>query len=205
MSEARILETAQERPAGSLADIIVEACSLLASNENKANPSSYILAFLAVDEKLESWANTLPAKYKYRISTPDNAGRQDVYPDIDMLYTWNLQRCTRIILRQTLIETLSPQHDLLHASDAIIQENSSDICYSIPYALHFCDRPGQSGQMRAACIVPLLWPLYIAGTARTAVNTVRAWVLLQMKTIQEVTGIQRARVMALDIQRNCLS
>jgi hypothetical protein len=59
--------------------------------------------------------------------------------------------------------------------------------------------------MRGACILPLLWPLYVAGTTRTATDTARQWVIFQMQKIAEVTGIQKAKSMALGIQKSYLS
>ncbi|OKO93414.1 hypothetical protein PENSUB_12477 [Penicillium subrubescens] len=172
-----------------------------------------ISALLSIDEALERWVKSLTAEYGYKTSTvPGNYAdvfleRHDSYPGIEITHTWNLQRCARITLRQALIEILSlhiglpssqstlssfSYRGLFQTSDIIIQQNSSDICYSVPYIFHYCDKPGSSSDMRAACIMSLLWPLYVAGTAHTTMSTTREWVIVQLKKIEEITGIQRA-------------
>ncbi|KAE8419654.1 hypothetical protein BDV36DRAFT_250975 [Aspergillus pseudocaelatus] len=229
MSEARNFETAQEAPAGSLADLIVNACAVLASAKDevmdKANLSRYIATLLSIDKDLERWTQDLPVHYEFKALTPPDEteelylGRCDIYSGAEMVYTWNLQRCARIILRQALVRALSlhfsslsppsasfplSYRHLLRTSDALIQETSSEICYSLPYILHIYDKPGKPGDLRAASILPLLWPLYIAGTAHTAPNTLREWVIAQMQKIEEVTGVQQAKFVALDLERRCL-
>ncbi|GKZ28070.1 hypothetical protein AbraCBS73388_010211, partial [Aspergillus brasiliensis] len=61
--EARDLETAQEAPSSSLADIIVEACAVLASitddTINKESPSRHISRLLSVDEDLKRWSQKI--------------------------------------------------------------------------------------------------------------------------------------------------
>lgn len=226
MNEARIFESAKEVPAGRLAGIIVSTCAVLASVKervvDKSTMSGCISALLSIDKALERWAKSLTAEYGYKTTTiPENYAdafleRHYSYSGIEIAHTWNLQRCARITLRQALIETLSlhiglpsfqstlfslSYRELLQTSDIIIQQNSSDICYSVPYIFHYCDKPGRSGDMRAACILSLLWPLYIAGTAHTTMSTSREWVVVLLKKIEEITGIQRAKSMALDIQK----
>lgn len=228
MNEARIFESSKEAPAGRLAGIIVSACALLASVKervvDKSNIPGCISALLSIDEALERWVESLTAEYGYKTSTvPGNYAdvfleRHYSYSGIEIAHTWNLQRCARITLRQALIEILSlhiglpssqstlssfSYRGLFQTSEIIIQQNSSDICYSVPYIFHYCDKPGSSGDMRAACIMPLLWPLYVAGTARTTMSTTREWVIVQLKKIEEVTGIQRAKSMALNISKGC--
>jgi hypothetical protein len=194
--------------------------------------SSYISALLSIDADLECWTQILPAVYKYTTLTdPDEPrateaymGRYDTYTSVEIAHTWNLQRCARITLRQALLETLSKHPHrpssqptlpflpplisythLLHASDTVIEENTTDICYSVPYILHGCHKAGKSSDLRAARILHLLWPLYIAGMARTADDALRFWVALKLKMIGEVTGIQEAKRMALSVRRQCLS
>lgn len=230
MNEAHIFEHPQEAPAARLADIVVNACTILASLKErvteKSNVSAYICEILSVDKALESWANSLPDDYKYsrspplKVSAPTLFGESDSYPGIDIVHTWNLHRCTRIILHQALFEILSPHtgslppqpaisysshEQQLQASDKMIQESSRGIYSSVSYILHFCDQPGRSEDMRGACILPLLWPLYVAGTTRTATDTARQRVIFQMQKIAEVTGIQKAKSMALGIQKSYLS
>ncbi|KAL3493483.1 hypothetical protein BJX62DRAFT_82052 [Aspergillus germanicus] len=193
---------------------------------------SYISALLSIDTDLECWTQILPAEYEYTTLTePDeprgteaHMGRYDTYTSVEIAHMWNLQRCARITLRQALIETLSKHPNklssqpkspflpisisythLLHASNAVIEENTSDICYSAPYILHGCNKAGKSSDLRAARILHLLWPLYIAGTARTANDALRVWVASKLQIIGEVTGIQEARRTALSIQQQCLA
>lgn len=230
MSEARNFQTAQEAPASTLADLIVNTCTVLASAKDEvmdnANLSRYIARLLSIDRGLERWTKDLPVHYEYKALTPPDdteelyLGRCDIYSGAEMVYTWNLQRCARITLHQALVRALSlhfslpplssasfpvSYRHLPRTSDAVIQESSSEICYSFPYILHFYDKPGKSGDLRAASILPLLWPLYIAGTAHTAPNTLREWVIAQMHKIEEVTGVQQAKFLALDLERMCLS
>jgi hypothetical protein len=232
MADAQEYETAQEEPATRLADMIVNLCAIITSGKEdvvgEEDPSSYISALLSLDTDLESWKASLPAEYDCSTITGPNEsrkaesykGRCDTYSSIEIAHTWNLQRCARIALRQTLDRALSehlyglyPQStlpslptsisdtDLLHTSDAVIRENSNDICYSVPYILHGCNKAGKSSDLRAARILHLLWPLYIAGTARTADDASRVWVALKLQMIGEVTGIQEAKRMALSIQQ----
>jgi hypothetical protein len=230
MADARKHGIAQEEPAARLADMIVSVCAIIASGEK--NLSSYISALLSLDTDLESWNASLPAEYDYSTITRPNEsrkaesymGRYDTYSSIEIAHTWNLQPCARITLRQTLVRALSeylyglsPQSklpslptsisdtDLLYTSDAVIRENSNDICYSVPYILQGCNKAGKSSDLRAARILHLFWPLYIAGTARTADDTSRVWVALKLQMIGEVTGVQEAKRMALSIQQQCLS
>ncbi|KAL2837294.1 hypothetical protein BJY01DRAFT_221132 [Aspergillus pseudoustus] len=243
MNEFQEFEPKQEAPAGRLAGIIVSACAVLASVQEKvldgSNISGCVSALLFIDEALNSWAKGLAAKYRYskassatKIPGKDatdifSDGQYRLYTGMDMVHTWNLQRCARITLRQNLIEILSLLHihlssssqptlsylpynyeHLVQTSNTIIQENSSDICDSIPYILHYGNnKPGSTSgdsDMRAACILPLLWPLYVAGTAPTTTNTGREWIIVQMRKIGDVTGIQRAKSMALEIQKGML-
>ena len=226
MSEAQSFESAKEAPIGRLAGIVVSACALLASIKESrvARPdiSGCVSALLSMDEALERWAENLEAEYGYTTSeTSTNhedpfMQRYDLYPGIEIANTWNLQRCARITLRQAIIEILPLNIDLscshsalssscyqglLHTSDMIIQQNTNDICYSVPYIFKFHDKTGGSGDMRATCAISLLWPLYVAGKAHPPFSTTREWILAQLKKIEEVTGIQRAKSMALDIQK----
>ncbi|KNG88057.1 hypothetical protein ANOM_004101 [Aspergillus nomiae NRRL 13137] len=227
MSEARHFETAEEAPAGNLADLIVNACAVLASVKeeatDKADLSHYMSTLLSIDQDFKCWIESLPTDYQYNTLTIPNdsgeiyLGRYDTYSGVEMVHIWNLQRCARITLHQALVDLLlihfdmgfspstpSPSRDLLSTSNTVIRESSSDICHSVPYILHLCDKPGKPGDVRGACIIPLLWPLYIAGTAHTANDTLRDWVIAQMNNIENVTGIQRAKFVALDIQQRCL-
>ena len=119
-----------------------------------------------------------------------------------------LQRCVRMIVRQALVEALSrlfrepsslsalpplpiSYKHLLHTSDAVIQENSRDIYYSVPYILHVCNKARKSSDMRAACIMHLLWPLYIAGTAHTATDALREWIVSKIKRLKRLLGFKK--------------
>lgn len=233
MIHARNDETAQEAPAARLADMIVNVCAIIASVKedivDKTNLSRHVSALLSIDTDLECWKKTLSIDYESRTLSGLNdlrevevyMGRYDIYSSVEIAHAWNLQRCARITLRQTLIEALSKHfhmpssqstlvplpisyRHLLHTSDTVIQENSSDICYSVPYILGACDKAGKSSDLRAARILHLLWPLYIAGTAHTANNALRDWIVSKMKKIEEATGIQGAKLVALNIQRRYL-
>ncbi|KAL4935643.1 hypothetical protein BDV06DRAFT_217276 [Aspergillus oleicola] len=232
MNEARNYETAHEAPTSRLADMIVNVCAVLASvkedSMDTVNLSRFVSAFFSIDTNLERWTKTLPADYGYRILTgPADlqeadmyTGRYDIYPSIAVAHTWNLQRSARIILHQTLVEALSIHFHrppsmsalqclcesyghLLRTSDTVIHEISSDICYSVPYILHACDNAGKLKDLRAAPIVHLLWPLYLAATSHGTSDTLRDWVLRKMRKIEELTGIQKAKLMAIKIQQRC--
>ncbi|CEI59929.1 unnamed protein product [Fusarium venenatum] len=207
MAEARNYESAQEAPAARLANIVVNICDLLSSAKkdttNKTNLSCYISRLLSIDTDLEDWTKTLPAEYKYTALTSPAGmgdaevfmGRYDGYSNRDFAHTWNLQRCTRIVLRQTLIEAISKHfhtpsspsmvpslplsyEHLFHTSNTIIQKSSVEICSSVLYILH-------SG-----------------GTAHTASHTLRNWVLSIMERAESVTGIQKAKLIASTIRRS---
>lgn len=232
MADARKYETAQEVPAAILADTVVNACNILASARedtiDEMNLPRYVSALLLIDRDLECWTKTLPADFEHRALTGLNdlgevevyMGRYDTYSSIEVAHTWNLQRCVRIILRQVLVEAVSKlfrepfsfstlptlpisYRHLLHTSDAVIQENSTNICYSVPYLLHACHKPSKTSELRAACIVHLLWPLYIAGTAHAASDALRDWIVSKLEKTEGVTGIQKAKHVALVIQRQC--
>lgn len=227
MTEARHYDTAQEAPSSRLANIIVQACHVLALVKedmmNQAKLAEPISELLSVDDDLVSWSESLPAEYGYEtVESPDHSilaylGRYDIYPCADIAHTWNLQRCARIILRQALVEAISTHlqapspvpssasvpashRDVLRMSDTEIYENASHICYSVPYVLRSYGKPIKPGNLRAAYTVHLLWPLYIAGTAYTATDALREWVIARMEMIEEATGIQRARLMATHVQ-----
>ncbi|OGM47712.1 hypothetical protein ABOM_004321 [Aspergillus bombycis] len=227
MSEARHFETAQEAPAGSLADLIVSTCAVLTSVKeevlDEVDLSRYISTLLSIDQDLKCWAESLPTDYLYKTLTITKSsrelylGRYDTYSGVEIVHIWNLQRCARITLHQALLEMLSIHFNkgfspsaplssshVLGTSDAVIRENSGDICHSVPYILHLCDKPGKPGDVRGASIMSLLWPLCIAGTAHTASDTLRDWIIAQMNKIEQVTGIQGAKLVALDIQKRCL-
>lgn len=230
MAEARNNETAQEAPTSRLADIIISACAVTCSASedvtDEMNLSFYVSRLLSIDTDLNCWAQTLPSEYKYTTQTSPQGlrqaevymGRYDLYSSAEIANTWNLYRCTRIILRQTLIEALleffptpsSPSilpflpvayRDLLHTSDMVIQETSSDICYSAAYILHNLEEAGKPSDLRAAYAVHILWPLSIAGRVHTATDTLRDWVISTMETIRDATGIQKAKRIALNLQR----
>ncbi|KAH6962870.1 hypothetical protein DER45DRAFT_590758 [Fusarium avenaceum] len=230
MAEARNNETAQEAPASRLADIIIDACDVtcLAREDvtDEINLSIFVTRLLSIDTDLNCWAQTLPSEYEYMTQTCPQGlreaelymGRYDMYSSAEIANTWNLYRCTRIILRQTLIEAVlkffptpsSPSilpflpvayRDLLHISDKIIQETSSDICYSAAYILHNLEGADKPSDLRVAYAVHLLWPLSVAGRAHTATDTLRGWVISTMETIRDATGIQKAKRIALNLQR----
>lgn len=232
MIEARHYETTHEAPAARLANIIVKACSGLALVKEQIMDEEklprIISKLLSVDDDFVCWSESLPSEYGYETMTsPDDSivaylGRYDVYPSADMAHTWNLLRCARIILRQTLMEAISihlkarspvsssasspvSHRDVLRISATEIYENTSHICYSVPYVLHFSGEPVKPGNLRAACTVPLLWPLYIAGMAYTASDALREWIIARLEMIKEATGIQRTRLMASHIQQRCSS
>lgn len=195
---------------------------------NEAKLPQLISKLLSVDNDFVCWSESLPSEYGYEtVTSPDDSivaylGRYDMYPSADIAHTWNLLRCARIILHQALVEAISihfkapspvsssaslpvPHRDMLRISNTEIYENTSHICYSVPYVLHFCGKPVKPGNLRAACTVPLLWPLYIAGMAHSASDALREWVIARMEMIKEATGIQRARLMASHVQQRCSS
>lgn len=220
--EARHYETAQEAPAARLANIIVKACSVLAlvkEETNEAKLPQLTSELLSVDNDFVHWSESLPSEYRYEtVTSPDESilaysGRYDIYPSADIAHTWNLLRCARIILHQIIVEAISillkapspvpssaslpiSHGAILRTSEAEIYENASHICYSVPYILQSCGKLVKAGSLRAVHALPLLWPLYIAGTAYTASDALRKWVIARMEMIKEVTGIQRARVVA---------
>ncbi|KAK2477456.1 hypothetical protein H9L39_09944 [Fusarium oxysporum f. sp. albedinis] len=231
MAEARSNETEQEAPAARLGDIIVNVCAVLALAKeeitDEMNLSSYVSALLSIDTDLKEWAQNLPVEYEYKTRTHPSAreeaevfmGRYDIYSSVEIANTWNLQRCARIILRQALVEAISNRlpissslsilssfpvsyTDLLLSSETIIQESSSDICDSVPYILHI-DVAGKSSDLRAAHVVHILWPLYITGTTHTATDALRHWVISTMEDIKDATGIQKAKLIALSLQKRC--
>jgi uncharacterized protein (UPF0147 family) len=232
MAEARNNETAQEAPASRLADIIINACAVicLAREDvtDETNLSFYVSRLLSIDTDLKCWTQTLPSEYEYKTQTSPQGlreaevymGRCDIYSSAEVANTWNLYRCTLIILRQALIEAVlryfptlsSPSilpflpvayRNLLHISDMVIQETSNDICYSASYILHNLEEAGKPSDLRAAYAVHLLWPLSIAGRTHTATETLRGWVISTMETIRDATGIQKAKRIALNLQRRC--
>ncbi|KAJ5333362.1 uncharacterized protein N7506_007145 [Penicillium brevicompactum] len=228
MVEARHYETAQEPPAARLAIIIVQACRVLALVKedmmNQAKLPQLISNLLSVDDDFVGWSESLPAEYGCEtVTSPDHSilaylGRYDIYSSADIAHSWNLQRCARIVIRQALVEAItmhlqapSPvtssaslpasHRDVLRMFDTEIYENASHICYSVPYVLRSYGKPIKPGTLRAAYTVHLLWPLYIAGTAYTATDALREWVIARMEMIEEATGIQRARLMATHVQQ----
>ncbi|RAH50514.1 Zn(II)2Cys6 transcription factor [Aspergillus brunneoviolaceus CBS 621.78] len=236
MKEARHYETEHEAPASQLADLVADACAVLASCKDSSvdalNLSRCVSAILAVDTGLERWSESLPADYAYTTCPRQSdvqdtemcqLGQYDTYLSVDVAHTWNLQRCVRILLHQALVALLSqplPQQPsplsasalqpspgppcpyLLDSSISLIQELSRDICSSVPYLLHACDKAGKPREgLRAASIVPLLWPLYLAGTSHGRSDALRDWVLQKMKAIEEETGIHKAKLMAAEIRR----
>ncbi|PLB40004.1 uncharacterized protein BDW47DRAFT_102081 [Aspergillus candidus] len=55
---------------------------------------------------------------------------------------------------------------------------------------HTCGRQGkQSGYLKAACTMHLLWPVYIVGTAHTASNSLRDWIVSNMDNGGNYLGI----------------
>ncbi|KAF4417515.1 hypothetical protein FACUT_12179 [Fusarium acutatum] len=233
MAEARRNETEQEAPAALLADIVVNLCTALPSVEkdiaDEMSLSSYLTGLLRIDADLEDWAQTLlPAEYGYKTQTkPSDFGerevftrRYDIYHSVEIANTWNLQRCARIILRQTIVEAMSnclpissslsillsfpvSYADLLLTSENVIQESSSDICCSVSYILHSVDEAGKSSELRAAYAMHLLWPLYVAGTTHTASDALRDWIESTMERIRDATGIQKAKRIALLLKPRC--
>jgi hypothetical protein len=230
MAEARRNETEQEAPAALLADIVVNVCAALLPSEEDITGegalSFHVSRLLSIDADLEDWAQTLPAEYGYRTRTkpsgPGEAevfmGRYDMYYSVEIANTWNLQRCARIILRQAIVEAISNRlpissslsilssfpvsyTDLLPTSETIIQQSSSDVCYSVPYILHSVDEAGKSSELRATYAVHLLWPLYIAGTTHSSSDALRDRVVSVMENIKDVTGIQKAKHIVLSLQR----
>ncbi|KAF5534691.1 hypothetical protein FMEXI_11204 [Fusarium mexicanum] len=230
MAEARRNETEQEAPVARLADIVVNLCTTL-SSAGECTVDEGILTFhvsrlLSIDADLEGWAQTLPADYGYETRAKQShlgeaemfMGRHDAYCSVEFANSWNLQRCARIILHQSIVEAIPnclpissslsilssfpvSFTDQLSISESIIQESSSDICSSVPYILHSFDVAGKSSDLRAAYVVHLLWPLSVAGTTHTAADTLRYWVISVMENIKEVTGIQKAKRIALTLQR----
>lgn len=211
MSKARKFETVPEVPAGNLAAIIVNVCAVLASVKqeliDKANLSQSVSAITATDKELESWTENLTSDYEYRTSKIAGGsreldlGRYDIYSSPEVVYNWNLQRCARITLHQALIELVSKHFSspavsyetLLRASEATIMQNTKEICCSLAYILNFCYRPGESANLKATYVVPMLWPLSIAGTVHATTDPAREWVVTQLKMIEQVTGIQTAK------------
>ncbi|KAF5584806.1 hypothetical protein FPCIR_8523 [Fusarium pseudocircinatum] len=232
MAEARRNETEQEAPAALLAHIVVNVCAAIPLTEeyvtDERTLSSRVSRLLSIDADLKDWTQMLPAEYEYETRTkPSDLGgaevfmrRHDVYCSVEIANVWNLQRCARIILHQAIVEAISNCLPIsfslmilssfpmsftyqLSSSETTIHESSSDICCSVPYILHSVDETGKSSDLRAAYAVHLLWPLYVAGTTHTATDTLRDCVIAAMENIKEVTGIQKAKHIALTLQRRC--
>ncbi|PYI23948.1 hypothetical protein BO99DRAFT_439324 [Aspergillus violaceofuscus CBS 115571] len=231
MQEARHYATEHEAPASQLAELVADACAVLASckegSMDALNLFRCVSAILAVDTDLERWPETLPAEYEYTTCTRQSdvqdagvcrLGRYDAYTSVDVAHTWNLQRCARILLHQAVVEVLQqllhqqpsslsalqplpkPCGHLLDISSTLIEELSKDICYSVQYFLAR-EKAGKPRDLRAASIMPLLWPLYLAGTSHSCSDALHDWVIQKMKAIEEISGIQRAKLMAAEIRR----
>ncbi|GAB1201688.1 hypothetical protein APSETT445_000271 [Aspergillus pseudonomiae] len=170
MLVAVMLLVLYEAPAGNLADLIVNACAVLASVKeeatDKADLSRHMSTLLSIDQDFKCWTENLPTDYQYNTLTIPNdsgemyLGRYDTYSGVEMVHIWNLQRCARITLHQALIDLLLlhfdmgfsqpaplPSTDLPSTSNTVVREISSGICHSVPYILHFCDKPGNQGDL----------------------------------------------------------
>ncbi|KAL6918891.1 hypothetical protein FSST1_002917 [Fusarium sambucinum] len=209
MAEARNYESAEEAPAARLASIVVNICDVISSAKkdttNRTDLSCFVSKLLSIDTDLEGWAKTLPADYGYTALTSLTGmgdaevfmGRYDGYSASDFAHTWNLQRCTRIVLHQTLVKSISKHfhtpsspsmmpslplsyEHLSQTSNTIVHKSSVDICSSVPYILH-------AGAT--------------TGTAHTACPTLGNWVLSIMERAERVTGIQKAKLIASTIRQ----
>lgn len=225
MTEARRFETARERPSGELAEIIVRICTLISypgEHSDTAELSQHISDILSTDECFEAWSVKYQNEYTItkgqRGSRDTYFGRRHSSSRVSIANSCNLCSCARIILHETLSRIISRHFEfhislsahstssmsynrILSDSCASIRNSINDICRSVPFTLGYLENgQGRTDKIRAGCGVALLWPLYLAGTAHITTVSEREWIALELRKIEEITGVQRAKVAALCVR-----
>lgn len=229
MSEAQKFEIGENLPSSRLANIIANICALRAATNryrnavaiNELDLSQYISEALSIDADLAKWSATLPSLYKYS-ATSMAIGQEDLYPGLCHNYSslwvahiWNIYRCARILLNQTITKLITLHLQLisfvpgissygfsLDTSSAVILECTTNIFLSVPFILgDFQREQNASPDLRAVCGLSLLWPLYVASAACPAQQPLRKWAIVQLERIGNKAGIQKAKIIVMMLGR----
>ena len=180
--------------------------------------SDIIAQGIHLDARLAEWSSKLSGNFRYEsvdaltnlalsgTCAPQTASAVHIYSSISMAYLWNLHRCARILLNDSLIYCLLRSEELNIAnvvrdeqsdSRAELSEKISglvdDICASVPYLLGEINQEGnlqRSPHNRAVGGYFLLYPLRVTLALNRASPAQNMWIVKQLEYIKNIFGIQ---------------
>ena len=228
--EALVRSPIREPAPRKLGALVCETCHLLARADDilsESMPPSEVPDSLleiisrgaVLDQKLEAWADALPAPYRYKsVHTPDYSLENTLglhpipsfhlYSNIFIASSWNLNRITRMILLtnvgrwisalvkaspQKMKSTENKDYDL-QTTDKI-QSLVGDICASVPYLLGELDQEGKlqhPQHTKAIGGLYLLFPLRAMLFIDSIDPVQKARIRKRLAYIKNAVGIQGA-------------
>lgn len=195
-----------------LDEIIIRLCTLLSILHSSKLVDSAIIVPLAlsIEADLAHWVDHLIPEYAYTIIPLQEASREvysdnyHVYPQLRIARIWAHYRCSRILVHEVILDTISPlslsstnlqptYHEVQRrTSERLLATITSDICASVPLYLGYNNcRPTP-----AAAGTFFLWPLSLVATRKYTSRSMREWVILQLDKIGDIMGIQQATTLA---------
>ncbi|MCJ1279212.1 hypothetical protein MMC21_007036 [Puttea exsequens] len=187
--------------------IIARLCHLRAVLEEDLKDDESLLTIAkSIDDGLINWADAFPdfLRYQTRSATPSESIYSDfyhVYPNTWVVGAWNMWRCSRILVHESMMRWLlrHPSYDRAQIlkSETLLKHTNEDICASVPFVFGESHKDDPTPYVpRAAAGMTLLWPLYLAATMDTTPPSMRAWCLVQLERLGNAVGIHQATSLA---------
>jgi hypothetical protein len=182
-----------------LDEIIIRLCSLLSTlhSSRLVNSCPMVSLALSIEADLAHWVNHLIPGYAYTIIPLQGASREvysdsyHIYPHLRIARIWARYRCSRILVHEVILDTISPlslpstnlqptfYEVQRHTSESLLATLTSDICASVPFYLGY----NNSRPTPAAAGTFFLWPLSLVATMNYTCRSMREWVILQLDKI----------------------
>lgn len=232
-SEMLATDPEKELPLRQFGGLVVETCHLLARAKELLLGTATRLhliesifeivhAGIALDGKLQAWADLAPGHYRFTSIQTANGLDQElsitsqskmdhihVYNSVSIGQLWNIYRTTRLHLLQCLVRciselekniwTTSPASSELisYSGQAVetIRRLVDDICASVPYMLGEVDQSGNLQHLRHCKAVGGLFLLHALRSTYFLQSTdpaQKAWIWKRLTYIKNSLGLQQA-------------
>lgn len=193
---------------------------------DQATIEAWIEAGRASDAELSQWPLHLPDRWLPLVVYSSQGESLITYNGIANAVIWNYYRAARVMLQQSLLKLNKTLHTLTQANHqsghaistysavdasnlcAVIQEMTSDVCKSIPFALADVDTLGRPSHaldgkqtLRAAQAYGLLWPFWYMLSCGMPIEAQFQQIRSALWRIGSTLGIKLALILAREAER----
>ena len=174
--------------------------------------SNIVTRAAELDGKIQALMRRMPrdwlpaTTHRKNFSQRNFNGHVDIYPDHFKTQTWNVLRCTRIMLHDMICsqrtEKDSSRHQTFYyphqrlMSTLTIDRLAKEICASIPQWTEPECHPRTNKDINVGQMLQcykVLWPLYVAGKYATLATKIKPWAISQFRYLSAEMGMRKAK------------